>query len=549
MLSYILLFLASLALVFTARRRLHPKPFAGIPYNKQSAHRLTGDIPELVPVIKATNEYSASMFAISTQQLRQPSRRCCSLRRGREFDRAPISIKTLKNFFPYSFMGKYNTPEIKEQKRVWADAFGADFLRRVAAPSIYKATLDLLELWRLKADGRSFEVVEDLHNATLDAIWVALVGEEAGITRHEIKKLLQSQSDAGDGGHCDLGPPPRGYRLRSEVDYVSEMIAKNSSSRIPVLVQKLAAYLPRHRQFRRTVDTEIGLVMRKAVDRFQRLELGKLEAGENDTCMMDLVLRRKVLEAKKSGRPLMDPTKDKVLLDDTFLMMFAGYETTANSLIWFMRYMESYPAAQADLRAALKAAFPHTTTPSVDELLGADIPYLDAACEESLRLAGVAKGNLRQAVVDMHILGHFVPKGAEIFMNYHVDHAPYPVDEEKRSASSRAAEAKLAAREGILRDVDVTRDLGSFEPRRWLVKDEKTGKEVFDAYALPQLAFGGGYRGCSGRKLAVMEFRTVVALLVLNLEFLELPEDMKTLNASETIFRLPDMTFASLRAL
>ncbi|KAK7948805.1 cytochrome P450 [Apiospora aurea] len=530
MLSYILLFLGSLVLVFTARRRLYPKPFPGIPYNKVSANRIAGDLPELIPVIKATNEYSTSMFAISTQRLRLPLAQDpreiedILVRRGREFDRAPMSIKTLKNFFPYSFMGKYNTPEVKEQKRIWADAFGADFLRKVAAPSIYNATLDL-------ADGRPFEVVEDLHNATLDAIWVALVGEEAGITRHEIKKFLQSQRDASDGGRRDPGPPPRGYLLRREVDYVSEMIAKNSSSGIPVLAQKLAAYLPRHRQFRRTVDTEIGLVMRKAVDRFQRLELGRLEAGENDTCMMDLVLRRKVLEAKKLGRPLMDPTKDKVLLDDTFLMMFA-----------------SYPTAQTELRAALKVAFPHPTTPSVDELLGADIPYLDAACEESLRLAGVAKGNLRQTVVDTHIMGHFVPKGAEIFMNYHVDHAPYPVDEEKRSASSQAAGAKLAAREGISRG-DVSRDLGSFEPRRWLVKDEKTGQEVFDAYALPQLAFGGGYRGCSGRKLAVMEFRTVVALLVLNLEFLELPEEMKTLKASETIFRLPDMPFASLRAL
>lgn len=53
----------------------------------------------------------------------------------------------------------------------------------------------------------------------------------------------------------------------------------------------------------------------------------------------------------------------------------------------------------------------------------------------------------------------------------------------------------------------------------------------------------------AGRKLAAMEFRTVVALLVLNFDILDLPEEMKTLKANERMFRLPDMPFASLRAL
>lgn len=165
--------------------------------------------------------------------------------------------------------------------------------------------------------------------------------------------------------------------------------------------------------------------------------------------------------------------------------------------------MESYPETQAELRALLKAAFPHTKTPSMEEILGTDIPYLDAVCEETFRLGGVAKGNLRSAAVDTHILGHFVPKGAELFLNFHVDHAPYPVDEAVRSASSQSAGVKLTVGEGASHYEKIAlRDLGSFEPRRWLVKDEKTGKEAFDAQALPQLAFGGGYRGCSGRSMS-----------------------------------------------
>lgn len=36
--------------------------------------------------------------------------------------------------------------------------------------------------------------------------------------------------------------------------------------------------------------------MEEAVDQFQRFEMGNLEAEEFDTCMMDPVLRRQVLE-------------------------------------------------------------------------------------------------------------------------------------------------------------------------------------------------------------------------------------------------------------
>lgn len=44
-----------------------------------------------------------------------------------------------------------------------------------------------------------------------------------------------------------------------------------------------------------------------------------------------------------------------------------------------------------------------------------------------------------------------------------------------------------------------------------------------------------------------MEFRLVITLLVLNLEFLELPEDLRGMHATEKIFRKPDLPFAKLK--
>ncbi len=52
-----------------------------------------------------------------------------------------------------------------------------------------------------------------------------------------------------------------------------------------------------------------------------------------------------------------------------------------------------------------------------------------------------------------------------------------------------------------------------------------------------------------GRKLATMELRIIVVLVILNLEVLQLPEELRTMQASEQLFRRPKMPFARLRAL
>jgi hypothetical protein len=166
MLLYVLLATSFVALVLAARRRIYPKPYPGIPYNKQSAKRLTGDLPELIPVIQTTNEYSSSIFAITTQRLGKPIAQMLFpalqkpliiledpreikdivLHRNQEFNKAPIAINTIQPMFANATTSQYTTPELQAQKRLWADVMRAEFLRKAAAPNIYKATLDLVEL-------------------------------------------------------------------------------------------------------------------------------------------------------------------------------------------------------------------------------------------------------------------------------------------------------------------------------------------------------------------------------------------------------------------
>jgi cytochrome P450 len=114
--------------------------------------------------------------------------------------------------------------------------------------------------------------------------------------------------------------------------------------------------------------------------------------------------------------------------------------------------------------------------------------------EETLRL-GTTTGRInRLAKVDAEVLGYTIPAGTDIVMSNTIFARPVAVPEHLRSPSSRAAFEKRG-RPGI--EGPAGDDLPAFKPERWLAQNE-TGDEVFDAYALPRLAFGDGPRGCFG---------------------------------------------------
>lgn len=88
----------------------------------------------------------------------------------------------------------------------------------------------------------------------------------------------------------------------------------------------------------------------------------------------------------------------------------------------------------------------------------------------------------------------------------------FSVDENKRSETSKAA--KL---EGRSKSWD-PEDIGVFKPERWLVpasSGKDTGlKYEFDSSAGPVLAFGLGVRSCFGKRLAYLELRILLTVII-----------------------------------
>lgn len=223
-----------------------------------------------------------------------------------------------------------------------------------------------------------------------------------------------------------------------------------------------------------------------------------------------------------------------------FGVVVAGHDTTSTTMSWGVKFLADRPRIQTKLREALRAGFADATadgrSPTIKEITSTKIHYLDATMEEILRCGGATPFVTREATCDTELLGHFVPKGTNVMC---LTRGPsmlqpaFEVDDSRRSRSSQAAKARAWNNE----------DIGEFKPERWLVAGE------FDQQAGPALAFGLGTRGCFGRKLAYLELRILVTLIVWNFELLPCPEELSGYAAKEGLTYRPKDCYVRLRVL
>lgn len=211
-----------------------------------------------------------------------------------------------------------------------------------------------------------------------------------------------------------------------------------------------------------------------------------------------------------------------------------------------VKWIADEPEVQQKLRKALRSAYgtavDEKRQPSVTELAKTPVPYLDAFIEECLRLNGPIPATQREAVVDVVVLGHRIPRGTEIYLlwegpDYLIPSIPIP-----DSARSETSRAKYSHGRWD------SSDIGRFRPERWIRTDEN-GREAYNPQAGPMLAFSLGPRGCFGRRLAYLELRIVLALLVWNFEFHRLSDELSVHNAVDHITSAPKKCFVAIAKL
>lgn len=176
---------------------------------------------------------------------------------------------------------------------------------------------------------------------------------------------------------------------------------------------------------------------------------------------------------------------DQELVDQLMTFLVAGHETNASAMTWTMYLLSKYPKIQAKLREEILSAIPDETcqTGSVTSNVIDNMRYLQAVCNEALRLYPPVALTVRVAVQDTTVAGQFIPKGTAITL------PPYAVNAEKGLWGQNALE---------------------FVPERWL-SPEKNGEGSSN---FSFMTFLHGPRSCIGEKFARGELACLVAAWV-----------------------------------
>ncbi|KAG7135351.1 Cytochrome monooxygenase TRI13 like protein [Verticillium longisporum] len=480
------------------------------------------------------------------------------LTRRREWDRSDYSISILGGVAPRHHINLKHGPAWRYHRTLLADTMAPAFLHAVAAPEIYRSATALVKLWHLKADraaGAPFEAGGDISRTALDAVLDFTFGKayphRTLPAQTRAAETAAKDGDGGGGRHVERGPRgdavfPQGamHETLEATLHAGELVGRAAATPFIDLAYRYFALLPSERRFRALQrgyarEQILGAVAR--LDKVRGTSHGE-DDDEDDSwarSAVDLMMARERRLADKEGRAPVYVSEDTS--DEVLGFIVAGHDTTATTLSWGLKRLTDAPAAPAALRAALRAAHAAAVAerraPTVAEIVATSVPYLDGVLEEMVRLGTPVPVLERQCDRDTTVLGRAVPKGTTMLL---LAQGP--------SLTSPALRIPEAARSPSARPCGAWDPEGMelFAPERWLSTDG-AGNVVFDPLAGPVLGFGGGVRGCFGRKLAYLEMRIVCTLLAWNFELLECGEELSGYEAMEEITYKPTSCYMKPR--
>ncbi|KAK1974771.1 cytochrome P450 monooxygenase [Colletotrichum cereale] len=485
------------------------------------------------------------------------------VRRSKEFDRSAFTADLLGGVIPEHHSRWQTNDEYKSRRRLVGDILTPSFLNKVAAPLLHESTTRMTELWREKerlARGRPFWAMKDISHCALDAVLGFTFGpglESLSATQPNVdflSSLPSLPSDENDGDeitdilkpvkfpHAPPNPVIEGLLK------ISDSLETAMKSPFPVL----AHWFLRQRPAMKTAIRLKEDLLRRQVE----LSTVRVQSSCKDhtvRCAVDEMVRRESSQAAKEQRPAAFHTR--LFYDELYGFTLGGHESTANSHQWAVKTLARHQSQQDKLRSSLREALPVAVAkkrvPTSQEIMQVRCPYLEASIEELYRVSLTAPNCVRGATQDTEILGCHIPKDTVVFLAWNqagYTQPGFPVDEALRTPGARtAATNKGYVGSGGTGDVSGL-DTKVYAPERWLVKNDD-GRETFDATRGRNMIFSMGPRGCYGRKLAYVQIRMLIVLLLWNFQLEELPYELNTNGAYDKLTREPHDCYVKLKAL
>ncbi|KAF1920727.1 cytochrome P450 [Ampelomyces quisqualis] len=469
------------------------------------------------------------------------------MRRSKEFDKPDLISDIFYGISPKFHAGQTTDDAWRHQRKLIQDLVTPAFLNEVAAPQLHHNFMDLINMWLEKmrlGKGRPFAVKHDIYETALEAIWAAIFGLDdiSTVTRNQIK-LLSSQMDFPIPSSLDKevvfprATAPPAFRAVLEITDGIEAVIKSPFPRLTGFFQR---YTPAGRKNHAEKKSFIAKEIAKAKKRI-------IESGVKETKVtnaVDHMLRRENAAAERVGR--LPDYSSQMLADELFGLLIAGHDTTSTTLLWALKFLAANQSMQIKLRAELRSALfdanSESRIPTAHEIASCQNHYLDACIEEINRVSCTGSVPSRNTITDAVVLGHVIPKGTRVCFlgqGHGILEPAFPVPESLHSERYRQVGDERVGSWDL-------KDMKKFDPERWLVHDPATTTDVYDSTAGPHIAFGGGLRGCFGKKLAYLELRMAIVLMVWNFVLEEVPEEYGSWEAVDMLTHSPIMCYVKL---
>ena len=280
---------------------------------------------------------------------------------------------------------------------------------------------------------RPFVARSAMQEITLRVILQAVFGMDDGPRLQALRPLLASVLDM-------TGSP-----LRSSMLFLKWM------------QQDLGPWSPwgRMKQRQRKVDDLI----------YAEMEERRQQPDANRTDILSLMMAAR----DENGQPM----TNEELRDELMTLLFVGHETTATALAWAFYWIHHLPSVRQKLLQELDSLGENPDPMEIFRL-----PYLSAACQETLRIYPVGMLTFpREVLTPVELMGHQLEPGTVVVGSIYLTH----------------------------RREDLYPEPLQFKPERFLERQ-------FSPYEY--LPFGGGSRRCIGLALAQLEMKLVLATIL-----------------------------------
>jgi len=299
-----------------------------------------------------------------------------------------------------TFMGTREGKDALRSKEAWeplAKEFGASKLLTAVDGELHK------QLRAVMKRGFSKESIKGRYQEVLDITRTALlrdwkVGAKVPVVQ-AMQYLVVEQL-----GIVLTGQTPREYvrDIRTTILYILNVLVTRQR---PKLLMKLPKYKrAKARMF------ELG---RKMIEQYQeRIARGEVVAEEFKTLIDD------VMEAHQRD-PELIPAGDLVMLMTSPYV--AGLDTVANTTAAVVYTVLKHPDALARIHAEVDALYAKGRPVNEDEFMK-DLPALNGAIMETMRLYPIAVAQIRTANKDFVFGGHLIREGEMIYLGTAVPH-------------------------------------------------------------------------------------------------------------------------------